>query len=749
MFLLTAMMCAAGLGALGASSAHGDAGIKEFSLDRSSAQAGAHPEVVLFARFVTKDSELEEAWNDPTVVPHPCLCVDPRRVEFHLPTGFIGNPHAVPQCTLAELATLECPPASQVGLASALFGQQFLYNMEPRPGEPGLTANVIPVFNTPVFAVLSGRTDSDYGLDVVTPDVFHLAGLATLEIRLWGVPADSTHDIYRAPRDHQNACGATYPASCFKMPTPASWPLAPYLMNPTACEGPLTSSVDVEYYNGETAHADDAWAPTVGCSLLGFNPSFAANPTSQQADAPSGIDVELKIPQLQSPTVPSPSQIRATSIRLPEGFSVNPNAADGKTVCTDVEAAFGTLAAAQCPEPSKIGTLSIDNSALPGPISGAMYLGEPKPGDRYRLVMVADGYETHVKLPGSVHLDPQTGRVEVRFDDLPQTPLQRFDMHIFGAERGLLATPERCGRYVGEAEFVPYAAVLGAQSSPVTFTVDSGPGGAPCPGASRPLNPSLTAGSSDNTAGAHSPFALKVGREDGDQNLAGLTVVTPAGFLASLKGVPYCPEDAIARLADPARSGRSEQANPACPAASEVGSAQTAAGAGSRPLSTSGKVYLAGPYKGAHISLVIVVPAVSGPYDLGTVAVRVATHVHPVTAQLTTVSDPIPQILEGIPLRLRTVHVDLDRPNFTLNPTNCNPFSVGLGILGDEGGLASPSAFYQVANCAVLNFSPELDLKLRGSTKRRGHPAVQATLRAARGEANIRSAVVVMPKTLQ
>ena len=730
-------------------SAGAEAQIKKFILTRTSAQAGGHPDMYAKLEFTTKNEEINEAQNGIGKEINDCLCTDPRQFTIHFPTGVIGNPHTIPQCTLAQLGLKKCPPDSQVGLSSALFGEQFIYNMEPRPGEPGLLATQIPALQTPVFTILRGRTDSDYGLDATTPDIFHLLGLSTIQLWIWGVPTDHVHDIYRAPLGEQGGCGKNYPEPCFTKPTLASAPAAPYLQNPTKCAESLTASVNALYYNGETVHAEVPWSETTGCDLLAFNPSLVANPTTDQADSPSGMDIIAKVPQTQSPTVPSASEIKSIRVTMPEGMSINPNAADGKQACTDAEGAIGTLEGAQCPQSSKIGILTLDSSALPGPISGAMYLAEPEPGQRYRVLFAADGYETHIKLIGIVEPDPATGRITVRFDDLPQSPLQEFDLHLFGAERGLLAMPERCGSYTVESEFSPWAEVLGSQIVSTEFTVDSGPNGSPCPGASRPLAPTLVGGSPDNSAGAHSSLAVKIDRRDGDQNLSQVKVITPPGFLASLRGVPYCSEAALQSLSGSTHSGRDEQASSACPDSSRVGVVTTATGAGSAPLYTPGGVYLSGPYKGAPISLVAVVPAVSGPYDLGNVAVRIATYIDPVTAQVTTSSDPLPQILDGIPLRMRTVVVNLNRPNFGINPTNCSPFSIDSTVFGDESGLANNSAFYQVANCAALSFAPKLQIDLRGSTKRRGHPSVHAILEAQPGESNLASTTVTLPKALQ
>jgi hypothetical protein len=240
---------------------------------------------------------------------------------------------------------------------------------------------------------------------------------------------------------------------------------------------------------------------------------------------------------------------------------------------------------------------------------------------------------------------------------------------------------------------------------------------------------------------------LKLTRADGDQNVSGLDITTPPGFAATLKGVPYCPQTALDMLGSPSHSGSAEQASPACPVASQIGTALAGAGAGTHPVYTTGKVYLAGPYKGAPLSLVAVVPALSGPYDLGNVVVRAAIKVNPLNAQVSVVSDPLPQILEGIPLRLRTIQVALDRPGFALNPTNCSPFSVDATVHGDEGAVASPSAPFQVANCTDLGFSPKLSMKLSGATKRTGNPALGTLLETGGGEANIRRLVVTLPKS--
>ena len=731
--------------AANAGPALGYAHINTFEVTPTTTQAGGHPDVEIRQTFDNR--QLNEGGAPESSNP-ACGCQDVFELKNEFPTGFIGNTNAVPRCSLLALSQRACPVESQVGVAGALFnGQQPIFNMEPHPGEPGLLGFFAPLINFPIFIELAGRTDSDYGLNGRTTGIFHILPIGFVVLHLWGVPGDSIHDANRFPPPQTGFCFAPYPESCPGQPasTPFNGSVAPFLENPTSCNSTLEMGLSLLYYDFTALHASTGWPETTGCDQLTFNPSLTAKPTTTQADTATGLDVDLKVPQTQSATTPSPSEIRATNVTLPPGFSINPNAADGKAVCSNAEASFGTLDAANCPENAKVGTLTIDSSALPGPIDGAIYLGTPEPGNPYRIIVAADGFSTHVKLAGSIHADPVTGRLVASFVNLPQSPLQEFTLHFFGSERGLLATPTKCGKYSVESEFVPWDEVLPIQTSTSFMTIDSGPNGHPCPGTVRPFSPQVGSGSPDSTAGAHSPFAFKLDREDGDQNLSGLTVHTPPGFTATLAGVSYCPDSALALLSDRSYSGVAEQQSSACPANSLVGTATAGTGAGSKPFYAPGKVYLAGPYKGAPLSLAVVIPAVQGPYDLGNVMVRAAIHVDPVTAQVTAVTDPLPQILEGIPLRARSILINLSRPNFTLNPTNCSPFDVDSKIFGDEGGFADLSTNFQVANCAVLGFAPKLAFRLGGSTKRTGHPVLHATLTTSPGDANIADTVVTMP----
>jgi hypothetical protein len=747
--------------------------IEVFGMLPSGTQAGGHPDLQIAFSLKNSKRQLEEEGTNT-----PCDCENARLLTVHAPRGVVGNPHAAPRCTAAQFATEECPVDSQVGAVEVgistapttdLYLLSAVFNMVPREGEAGLLA--FSGYSVPIFESFLSRTGSDYGLEtrIAVPGG---APLSYSNQVLWGVPADESHDPLRfkfkkstfaalrfcdangvlttTNRDERTAPptgpdSAAKPCATDFVGGPSNSPAEPFIEAPTSCGEPLQSGLDVLGFDGSSTSATAPYPEVTGCDQLSFNPSLAARPSTGGTDSPSGLDVELTVPQFQSPTVPSPSEIRGSEMTLPEGFSINSNAADGKTSCSDAEGSFGTTNAAQCPEASKIGTLEIETALLPGPLPGYLYLGKPLPGNRYRIFLVADGFAVHVKLAGRIEPDPRTGQLRVIFEDLPQTPFQKFSLHIFGSERGALATPTKCGTYEIKTTFTPWAAVLGKQSSRTFFEINQGPNGSRCPGATRPFNPRFEAASAGNTAGAHSPFALRLTRQDGDQFLSALNVKTPPGFAATLKGVPYCPEAAIAATVRGAYSGLSEQSNPVCPAASQVGEVIGGAGAGSRPFYAPGRAYLAGPYKGAPLSLAVVIPAVSGPYDLGNIVVRNALYVDPESAQVSAVSDPLPQIIEGVPLRTRSVMVRLNRPNFTINPTDCSPHAVTTKISGSEGALATPSAHFQVANCANLPFAPKLSLKLTGGTKRAGHPALKGTLKARPGDANISKLVVALP----
>ena len=647
-------------------------GIESFNTTSSTTQAGGHPD--LSTSFTLANP------GDPEAA---------RNVIFNAPEGVFGNPYAITHCSSSDFALDRCPTNSQAGLITIyanyegeshkLLGTAPLFDVEPQGGETALFAFIVPTLNIPINVPVAVRTGGDYGLRFTVTEMTQVTPLAGANLTFWGFPAIGAHDPERFPKGAPGEpanCPGLEDTSCIGKPTPASIPPHPLTDSPTTCTGAaLTTRLEVQTYQDpqHLSRVVSDYPETSGCDLEVFNPVLYASPTVHETDSPSGLNIELSAPQFLG-FAASPSEVKESIVTLPEGFTINPDAADGQTACTDAEANFGSEAAAECPDHSKIGTFSIGTQALPGRLEGAVYIGEPRPGNQYRVFLVASGFAINAKLVGSFKPDPQTGQVTAYFEDLPQVPFDDFQLHLFASDRGLMATPTRCTIYRTKAEFFPWNATLAEQESSQVFGLEAGPHGAGCPGEIRPFNPSLEAGASNSSAGAYSTFTLKLNREDGDQFLGNLNFTMPPGLTANLHGITYCPEAAIISAAN--TLGRVERSTPNCPASSGIGTSNVAAGPGAHPFHATGRIYLAGPFKGAPLSLVAITPALAGPYDYGTVVVRVALQVDPTDAHVVADSETVPSIIGGVPIRMREIQVNIDKPNFMINPTNCSPHSV-------------------------------------------------------------------------
>ncbi|HET7485872.1 MAG TPA: hypothetical protein VFJ64_10930, partial [Solirubrobacterales bacterium] len=393
---------------------------------------------------------------------------------------------------------------------------------------------------------------------------------------------------------------------------------------------------------------------------------------------------------------------------------------------------------------------------LDHPVNGAVYVAKPfeNPfGSLLAIYLALEDPATGIvaKLGGKVEPDPNTGQLKTTFLENPQLPIEDVRLHIFGGARAALKTPLACGTYTTTSTLTPWSAPEGEDAHPSdTFNTSVPAGGSgTCPSneAGAPNAPSFSAGTITPQAGAYSPFVLKLARPDGSQQLIGIDATMPPGLTGRLIGVPYCPEAQIAQAIsrEAPNKGRTEEQSPSCPAASEVGTATVGAGAGPTPYYATGHAYLAGPYKSAPLSLVVITPAVAGPFDLGAVVVRTALNVDPETARIHAVSDPLPHIIDGIPLDIRSIALKLDRPNFTLNPTNCNPLAIVGAAATLPGQSATLSQRFQVGGCNTLPFKPKLQLSLRGKTGRGGFPALKAVLSMPPGSANMAAAQVTLP----
>jgi len=691
-----------------------------FSASLTSSVAGAHPDLTTDLTFPTTTSGSLQ-FADGNV----------RDLAVDLPAGLVGDPTAVPQCAQSDFSQNACPPASQVGsVRIKLLSNGFpaeptlpVFNMQPRNGDE--TAEIAFSFASlvTIHMAISVRTNGDYGLTAHVDGISRAFGVPHVALTLWGIPGDPSHDPLRVDM-LGNPVG------------PSQVGTVPFLTNPTSCDKPLDFAVAADPYQavGSFSTAAATLPPLTGCDVAPFAPGFTLRPQSSQAHAPSGYEAVLTVPQNANPNGQATADLRDAVVTLPAGTAISPSSAAGLGACDDAHLRLDLTDAASCPDDARIGDVEVDVPLLPKPIRGGIYLRRPLPGDLFRIVLVADAFGVHLKLPGDVHADSNTGQLTATFADQPQVPFTQLTLDFDGGPRAPLVNPSACGAYATHSALTSWAggpAVVGDSS----FPIDQG-----C-GQESTFAPGFSAGTADPTAGARSSFHLRMTRDAGSA-LSTIDTTLPAGLLASLRGVPRCPE--------------AQAATGTCPTASQIGTTTVGAGAGSEPvfLPQPGKaptaVYLAGPYEGAPFSLSVVVPAQAGPYDLGTVVVRAGLFIDPVTAKVTVRSDPLPTILQGIPLDLRDVRVDIDRPAFMINPTNCAAQSVTATITSAAAQAAPVASRFQVAGCSSLPFKPKLSLGLsgKGQTTDGKHPALTAVLSQTPGQANLERMGVTLPLSL-
>jgi hypothetical protein len=709
-----------------------------------------------------------------------------------LPKGFVLDPSATPvRCTEAELEAGNCPTAAAVGMVSIVFSisgntsdfsQQPLYNMVPAPGVPASLG--FDAVGAGIFVHINGGVRAgDYVLTGSAKDILARFGdpILNVKVELWGKPADPSHDSLRGN------CAFNAGGNCPVDPSEAR-----LLTMPTSCEGNLEADVEADSWKAPGAFIhrtapitgpEGTPVAVTGCNQLEFEPTLQARPTTNTADSPSGLEVDLQIPQAADPAAPATAHLRKAAVTLPEGLVVNPSSANGLDACSSAQIGIDPTtgradgAEPSCPAASKIGNVEVDSPLLaqygedgkvardpetgqviPEPLPGSVYLAKPFDNPFGSLlgiyVVVEDPqHGILVKLAGHVEPDPQTGRLRTTFDENPQLPFTHFKLSFFKGASAALRTPAACGTYSTTSELTPWSAPeSGPPATPAdTYAIDHAPGGGACPtsAAALPSAPAFDAGTIAPQAGAYSPFVLKLSREDGSATLDGFDTLLPPGLSGKLAGIAECPEAQIARAISRSApdQGILERNDPSCPQASALGTVNVAAGAGPTPYYARGTAYLAGPYKSAPLSMVVITPAIAGPFDLGTVVVRAALNVDPFTAQIHAVSDPFPTILHGIPLDLRSVAVKLDRPGFTLNPTSCEEMAITGSATSPLGQIAPLRQRFQVGGCSALKFKPTLTLKLKGGTDRTDFPSLRAKLTFPKtgAYANIASAQVNLP----
>lgn len=722
-------------------------------------QAGGHP-------YAASTSIDFNTLSNPLPIKGQPWPVEPVKDVFvDLPPGFVGDPTGTAQCTLPQLANAErtvakalCPPTSQVGttvvrLNAVSGGRSYLgpvpvFNMVPPADVPARFG--FNVLGTVITLDAALRSATDYGLSVNVRNISEGVAITGTSLTFWGVPADSAHDLERAcsgqrtPDEGGPTCSTGAPRTAF-------------LRNPTSCTVPgqglpttirTDSWVDPGDFKSATfvSHLPDAypfpasaWGPEqgpTGCAKVPFDPTLTAAPTSPVVAQPTGFAFDVSLPQSDEPRSIGQGDLDKAVVTLPLGVRVSPSSAAGLAGCSPAQLGLRTTADPSCPDGSKLGSLTIETPLLDRSLDGSIYLAGPhdNPFDTLLAIyLVARGPGLIVKLAGKVESDPLTGQLTATFDDNPQLPFSNLHLEFKGGPRAPLVNPPACGTYTTRAELTSWSgAIVSTESS---FTLSRDGKGAPCP--AQQFTPGFRAGTASPAAGESSPFNLRLSRDDEDQELGSLTIDMPGGLLGRIADAVLCEEPA-------ATAG-------SCQKESLIGSVTVGAGAGESPFYiTGGRAYITGPFKGAPFGLTIVVPAVAGPFNLGNVVVRAAIFVDKHTAQLRVVSDPLPTILDGIPLQVRDVRVAIDRPGFILNPTSCETQAV-RGLIGSTGGMvATVSDRFQAAECRSLRLAPKLTLRVgaRGWTGRGSSTPLTATLRQTPGQANLASVKVTLPTTI-
>lgn len=707
-----------------------DANIEKFEALRSTPLAGAHPN---FTTFLEINHFIDGAG-------HEDAGASPENITFTLPPGMTGYPSALPSCSMGEFANYgSCPAGSQVGITRIRTGDPVfepaiepVYNIAPpHPEREVARFGFMGVRPYPVFIDVSVRTAGDYG---VTATVHGAPGLATL-IRartvLWGDPAGHEHDKERMTPVEVPLCplGVACQVENGERASGIKDPLA-FMTNPSACqEDEVDAEISFYQLPGERfSTSAPIQSPVTDCVGLPFAPSFDADPSSHEAGAPTGLRTKLVIPQHLGPDERSTATMREARVTLPEGMQVAAGAANWIGTCSDEQVGYHEEVDTDCPDNSKLGTATFVSPALSVPIEGTIYQRAPEPGRQLGLWLTADALGLHIKLPGSLEPDKQTGRLTAVFTDLPQVPVEEIDLNVWGGPRAPLQNPDHCGTFTTDFSFAPHSndpSAIGQSTMQITEGCNQG------------FSPTLHAGVTDPVAGKFSPFVFDLTRPDGNQALRGFELKLPDGELAKIKGVPLC-SDADASAAN-------------CPAGSRIGHLQATTGPGPEPftLPEPGKpqpqIYLSGPYQGSPFSIVSEVSAQAGPFDLGTLAVRSGLDVEPETGRAVVKADPLPQFFEGVGIAYRHLHAVVDRPEFNLNPTDCREMAVTSDVTSTQGTVAHPQARFQVDGCKALKFKPKLSLKLKGGTKRADYPALTAVLKARKGDANIAFTSVALP----
>jgi hypothetical protein len=766
-----------------------------------SALAGSHPYQLTATFNLNQGAEGSEP-GGKTVVKAPALA---RNLAFDLPPGQIGNAAALPQCGALEFAHLFegenlCPADTAIGVASVTVYEPVnfgivtfpvpLFNLTPAFGEParfGFVASRSPVILD--TSVRSGP-GGDYGVTVSSHNTTQLISFISSTVTFWGTPGDASHDSSRGwpcllGGYWTQQQGRHVPCEPLHQERPPA-----FLTLPTDCAAPFATSVEGESWPYPASPVPATFAPfgysltdasgnplaLSACNQVPFQPQIHSEPTSNAATSATGLNFEINVEDqgLTNSEGLAQSQLKKAVVTLPQGFTANPSVAAGLKACSEAEYESATVdIGTGCNQESKVGDVEV-TSPLVQPnqvLTGGLYVAKqgenPNPtpqnpkGNLLTLYLIARNAEIGVVIKQALRVTPNpvTGQLTTEVDNVPELPFSHFHLSFRQGQRSPLVTPPTCGPYTVNAALYPWSNPGDPVERASSFQITQGPEGQPCPsGGLPPFHPGLEAGTINNRAGSFSPFYARISRKDSEQEITHFSIKLPPGVSGKLAGVAKCSDGQIAaaKAREHEGGGQEELDSPSCPAASEIGHTLVGTGVGNVLAYAPGKLYLAGPYHGAPISIAAITAAKVGPFDLGTVVVREALKVNSETAEVfvdATGSDPIPHIVDGIPTHLRDIRIYVDRPEFVLNPTGCEKTSTAATVLGSgldfvseaDDNPVTVSSPFQAADCAALGFKPKLTLALKGGTKRSQVPALKATLTARKGDANIARSEVILP----
>jgi hypothetical protein len=667
-------------------------------------------------------------------------------VRVDLPPGLAVNPEATETCSEPQLDEFKCPAGSKVGedeatgtatvyealhLGDTVTEHFPVYNMARKPGQPARFGVEINSSTLEALAVLGddlrGHLYLEGGISWhAEPETSESSGVASGDyhefFKIQNIPEQP--EVIESRLIFNGVVNGhaflTLPSTCSSKPITT--------LHVDSYEDPG----NFQRYTNETPVAG------TGCSELAFNPSLSLTPETSQSDQPDGVSADLHVPQLtDEPSKPNSPDVQSAEVTLPEGMTLNPSAAQGLEACSSAQ-----FAAGGCPAKSNVGSFAVNAPGIPnGSLTGGVYVGAPEAGQgpesggEFRIFLLGEAaqYGVGLSLEGRVKANTATGRLTGFFANAPQVPFEDLTLRFNGGGRAPLANPLACGAVEPAAAITPYGGEPPAAAATHGFRVDSNGAGGGCPA---PLPFTLTqslAPQNPANAGAYDPATFSLARGDRQQYLSKIATTLPAGLLGAIPSVPLCREAA-------ANAGT-------CADTSQIATVTVAAGAGDEPYIFTGRAYLTGPYGGAPYGLSIVVPAVAGPYNLGEVVTRAGITVGLYSGRVT-VTSTLPTIVSGVPLRLKSLSVVVNRSNFLFNPTSCATLATESVLSGTFGASQSLSSPFQVGGCGALSFKPSLSVSTGGRPTKAGGASLEVKITQGAGQSNIREIQLQLPKQL-